>query len=81
MLFQIDFNHSDFPKNQDEILKQLGTYVDKEEYDYYEVEINTLEELRDLQNKCRQLTGEKYFSMLINVDEGDDNDIYFDCKS
>jgi hypothetical protein len=73
MKFEINFN----TETRDGVLAQLGNYIEQEEFSYYEVELNTFEELENLVIKLNQLMFKRDFgySALISFDPPT---IYFD---
>lgn len=66
MKFEIDFN----TENNDELLKELGAVsmlTGAEKYppfEYFEIEINTFEELEVLLNKVDKINGGFYTAMI-----------------
>ena len=77
MKFQIDYNRKE---NNKDMLK-IGGVLTKFNYNYeiiyeYTVEINTLEELQELQDKVHKELGNEY-SLILNM-EKDNNNIYLD---
>jgi len=75
MKFEIDFNHFDDLNNTEEFFKSIGAkWVDTTmpETSYYEIELNTFEELAELMKKINQkLAGNNFkYSAIMNFEAG-----------
>ena len=64
MKFEIDWNrHSD-----DKTLEELGAkLIDESDFSYYEIELNSLEEMENLHKLVFEKT-KKYYSLVIDFD-------------
>lgn len=64
MKFQIDYNR----KQDDKTLEQIGAkLIQHEEYNQYEIELNTFEELKELLDKVNIIEN-TFYSALISFD-------------
>lgn len=77
MIFQIDFNRPD-PNNNKAFYKHIGAKLNtSDDYHFYEIELNTFEELEALIEKVNKKTGD-WYSAVISFDHPT---IYLDNKA
>lgn len=83
MEFEVDFNKENQPK---EVFESIGAKLKEVRTDrwdrcsYYSIEINSLEELKELQSKVnkKMKTSAWTYSMVIDMSENSLPTIYFD---
>ena len=77
MKFEVTFNH--FPQGENELLEQLGCTLDKYEgYSFYTKNIESIEELEQLQKNVQVLMKDEYYNLLVDFIG---KTIYFDNKA